>query len=119
MSINDITPYSYSWFYHWYHAQIASYMDSGVQKDYYKGCEYVALWFNRVRGNGVLLIFFKDNIDFDNWVEHYGGFKIIFHYQYYKIIHYPKDANKENIIDIIIRALMLIYKDGDIPKSSQ
>ena len=66
MSINDITPYSYSWFYHWYHAQIASYMDSGVQKDYYKGCEYVALWFNRVRGNGVLLIFFKDNVDFDN-----------------------------------------------------
>ena len=83
MDFKEIIPYSYSWFYHWYHAQIASYMDSGVQKDYYKECEYAALWFNRVRGNDVLLIFFKDDVDFDNWMEHYGGFKMIFHYQYY------------------------------------
>lgn len=107
---------SYSWFYHWYYGQITSYMDDGLQKDYYKECEYVALWFNRVRGNSVLPLFFKDNTDFNNWVEHYGGFKIILHYQYYKIIHYPMEADKETIIDIIIRALMQIYKNGDIPK---
>lgn len=117
MDSKEIIPYSYSWFYHWYHAQIASYMDCGMQKDYYKECEYVALWFNRVRGNGILLFFFKDNDDFENWMEHYGGFKMIFRYQYYKIIHYPNGANKETIIYIIVRALMLIYKDGDIPKN--
>lgn len=116
MDIKEIIPYSYSWFYHWYYGQITSYMDGGLQKDYYKGCEYVALWFNRVRGNSVLPIFFKDNADFNNWVEHYGGFKIILHYQYYKIIHYPMEADKKTIIDIIIRALMQIYKNGDIPK---
>lgn len=109
--------YSYSWYYQWYHLQIESYMDNGLQKNYYKECEYVALWFNRVRGNGVLLIFFKDNVDFDNWMEYYGGIKMIFHYQYHKIIHYPKDANKETIIDIITKVLMQIYKKGDIPKS--
>lgn len=112
----NIAPYSYSWFYHWYYGKITSYMDDGLQKDYYKECEYVALWFNRVRGNSVLPLFFKDNTDFNNWVEHYGGFKIILHYQYYKIIHYPIEADKETIIDIIIKALMQIYKNGDISK---
>lgn len=107
---------SYSWFYNWYYDQITFYMDKDLQKDYYKECEYVALWFNRVRGNRVLPIFFKDDADFNNWVEHNGGFKIVLRYQYYKIIHYPKGADKETIIDIIIRALMQIYKNGDIPK---
>lgn len=111
---DNIMMHSYLWFYNWYHGQITSYMDDGLQKDYYKKCEYVALWFNRVKGNSVLPIFFKDNADFNNWVEHYGGFKIILHYQYYKIIHYPIEAGKETIIDIIIRALMQIYKNGDI-----
>ena len=112
----DIVPYSYSWFYHWYYDQISFYMDKGMQKDYYKECEYVALWFNRVRGNSVLPVFFKDNADFNNWVEYNGGFKIFLRYQYYKIIHYPKGADKETIIDIIIRALIQIYKNGDISK---
>ena len=91
-------------------------MDSGIQKDYYKECEYAALWFNRVRGNSIFLFFFKDDADFDYWEEYYGGIKLVLHYQYYKIIHYPKDADENTIIDIIIRVLMRIYKDGDIPK---
>lgn len=36
MDFKEIIPYSYSWFYHWYYAQITSYMDGGLQKDYYK-----------------------------------------------------------------------------------
>lgn len=75
---------SYSWFYDWYHCQITSYMDEGSQKGYYKECEYVALWFNRVRGNSVFPIFFKDNANFNNWIEYYGGIKVVLHYQYYK-----------------------------------
>lgn len=116
MDDKGIIPYSYSWFYYWYDNQIAAYMDSGVQKDYYKGCEYVALWFNRVRGNSIFLFFFKDGADFDYWEKYYGGLKLTLHYQYYKILHYPKDANRRTIIDIIVKALMRIYKDGDIPK---
>ena len=115
MDDKEIISYSYSWFYHRYHAQIASYMDSGEQKDYYKECEYAIIWFNRLRGTEIHLVFFKDDVDFDVWMENYGGFRTILHYQYYKIIHYPKDANKETIIKIIIKALMRIYKDGDIP----
>ena len=41
---------------------------------------------------------------------------LILIYQYYKIIHYPIEADKETIIDIIIKALMQIYKNGDISK---
>lgn len=114
---NDEVKYSYTWFYQWYYDQIVSCIDDEAQKDYYRECEHVSLWFNRVRGNNVFLFFFKDGSDFSNWMEYYGGVKVVLHYQYNKIIHYPKGAEKETIIDIIIRALMLIYKDGNIPKN--
>lgn len=113
---NDNIPYSYSWFYHWYYSQIESYMDKGEQKDYYKNCKYLILWFNRVRGNDIFLIFYKDNMDLKKWIKYYGDVKLFLHYQYYKKISYIEGTDKESIIEIVLRTLMLIYKKGEISK---
>lgn len=91
-------------------------MDDGMQRDYYKECKYISLWFNRVRGNEIFLIFFKNNADLEKWIEYYGGMKIFLHYQYNKIVQYPKEVNKDSIIEAIIQSLMQIYQNGNISK---
>ena len=114
MTIPDSSFISYSSFYSWYHLQVESYMTEGTQKDYYKQCNYLIIWFNRVCGNSIFIFFYKDDNDFDRWFE-YFGIKLPLHYQYWKHLHYPQGASIEEIVDIVIKALLKVYKHGDLP----
>lgn len=91
-------------------------MTEGEQKDYYKQCNNLIIWFNRVCGNSIFIIFYKDDNDFDKWMNYFGGIKLTLHYQYYTIRDYPQGATVEDIVDIVIMALLKVYKNGDIPK---
>lgn len=106
----------YAWFFNNYAIYIKSGFDD-QQKDYYKECTNVALWFNRIKGNQIRLIFFKNTDDYNYIMENCSiAWRITVHYQFCRIIRYPKGATKEFITDLIVKVLMDIYKNGNIRK---
>lgn len=87
------------------------------QKDYYKKCTNFGIWYDRHKGSRVQIIFFKDYKDYLYILEHSTfAWRIDIHYEFCRIYHCPLGCTREQIIDIIVNAIIKIYRNGDIPK---
>lgn len=107
-------PSNYSWFLNNYAIWIENGFN-GLQKDYYKECTNVALWYGKIKGNRIQLIFFKNRNDYEHILQRDSvAWRIAIHYQFCNIVKYPEGANKEFITELIISTLMDIYKNGNI-----
>ena len=90
----------------------------GDQRDYYKECTHMAIWYHRNFGSRIQIVFFKDNSDYKYILENKTfAWRVDVHYWGCNLYNYPINPTREWIIDFIIRSLMDIYKDGDIPHS--
>ena len=59
---------NYSWFLNNYAIWIENGFN-GLQKDYYKECTNVALWYGKIKGNRIQLIFFKNRNDYEHILQ--------------------------------------------------
>ena len=108
-------PYTYQQCLSAYHIWIKTNIDQD-QKDYYKGCTHMVIWYDRIWGNGIKLIFFKGENDYDYILKHkLFAWRVEVHYWDCRLYHYPPNPTREWMIDFIIYAIMDIYKNGDIP----
>ena len=111
------TPYTYQQCLSTYLIWIASCIDK-EQKDYYQECTSFEIWYDRHRGNRIQIIFFKNHEDYLYILEHSTfAWRVDVHYQFCRIYRYPLGCTREQIIDIIIKAIINIYKNGDIPET--
>lgn len=107
--------YTYQYYLSRYYAWIKSNIDKD-QKDYYKECSHMAIWYHRDFGSQIQIVFFKDNSDYKYILENKTfAWRVDVHYWGCNFYNYPINPTREWIIDFIIRSLMDIYKDGDIP----
>lgn len=107
--------YSYEQCLSKYSIWIESSIDQ-YQKDYYKECTYMVIWYPRRWGNRIQIIFFKDIADYNYILENKSfAWRVEVHYWNYKVYHYPTNPTREWIIKFIIHAILDIYKNGDIP----
>lgn len=110
-------PYTYQQCLSTYSIWIESCIDK-EQKDYYKECTNFEIWYSRIKGNRIQIIFLKDCRDYQYILEHSTfAWRIDIHYEYCRIYHCPLGCTREQIIDIIIKAIINIYRNGDIPKT--
>ncbi|EEF91400.1 hypothetical protein BACCELL_00941 [Bacteroides cellulosilyticus DSM 14838] len=88
-----------------------------LQKDYYRECTNFEIWYNRLKGSRVQIIFFRDYKDYLYILEHsIFAWRIHIHYEFCRICHCPLGCTREEIIKIIIKEIIKIYRNGDIPK---
>ena len=86
------------------------------QKDYYKECTNMVIWYPRIWGNRIQIIFFKDKIEYEYILANKSfAWRVDVHYWSCRHYHYSPNPTREWIIDFIIKAIMDIYKNGDIP----
>ncbi len=111
-----IAPYTYQQCLSAYSIWITSCIDKD-QKDYYKKCTNFGIWYNRIKGNRIQIIFFKDYMDYLYILEHSTfAWRIDIHYEFFRFYHCPLNCTREEIVKIIIKKITEIYRNGDIPK---
>lgn len=105
--------------YHQCLFQYSSWIESNLdheQKNYYKECTHVIIWYNRHWGDRIQLIFFKNETDYKFILANKSfDWRVDVHYWGCKLCHYPPNPTREWMIDFIIYAIIDIYKNGDIP----
>ncbi|GFI00607.1 hypothetical protein IMSAGC004_03015 [Bacteroidaceae bacterium] len=105
--------------YHQCLFQYSSWIESNLdheQKNYYKECTHVIIWYNRHWGDRIQLIFFKNETDYKFILANKSfAWRVDVHYWGCKLCHYPPNPTREWMIDFIIYAIIDIYKNGDIP----
>ena len=80
-------PYTYLQCLSTYYTWIKTNIDQD-QKDYYKECTNMVIWYDKIWGNGIKLIFFKDENDYDHILKHkLFAWKVENHYWDYQLYH--------------------------------
>ncbi len=77
------------------------------QQEHYKVCSHFAIWYNTIKGNPVELIFFKDYADYKVQSGKYRH--LVLHYSEVESFDCPPNCTKEEITDLVIKAIMTIF----------
>lgn len=103
------TPYTYQQCLSTYSIWIESCIDK-EQKDYYKKCTNFEIWYDKLQGSRIQIIFFKDYTDYLYILEHSTfAWRVDVHYESCKLFHCALACTREEIKAILVSSIMNIY----------